>query len=346
MLLAGYMNRTLVVPYRRSEVPGLYNPRLLLPLQPLRLCFGPSSLLTTAELRQQQGGQLLQVDAVVCTRGTAPCVNDPRHSRKGQWPHSRDVTYPPGLRLRMLGHPDGLSVPVQQLVAEIEAAAAGGGGAARMLVLNDVQSELVSTPNSRTDLPFARLEGCPNALAPPLHPEVVAAAHRFVEERGAHLGGWGRPWVAVHWRRGDLMKLCSSELCRLRPEQAASCTAQAMLRQGSHSLFLASDGTAAEKAEFLDALRKKVPQLQVLERPPAPEWTQAAWAAALWGEAGFGEEDWDLLGVGLDKAICSLADVFLGTTSSSFSADILSKRRGMRRRSCADDFLCSFMRSK
>lgn len=55
-------------------------------------------------------------------------------------------------------------------------------------------------------------------------------------------------FVAVHWRRGDFLKLSLDDnmLMRLSPQQAGECVAEQMRGAAFTKVFLASNGNASD----------------------------------------------------------------------------------------------------
>lgn len=95
------------------------------------------------------------------------------------------------------------------------------------------------------DLPFARKEGCPDALAVSPHPQIVASAKAWVQKQFG-----GDPYLGIHWRSRDFggLRICLQEefsrAC-LTPEKVARCAAAVLKERGLKRMVLCSDGTAA-----------------------------------------------------------------------------------------------------
>lgn len=117
MMLAGMLNRTLVVQYRRSEVVRFYSPRLLLPLSQLRRCYGLHAILTTGEARRRNWGEKLTVEAVFCTVGNGTCIHEPGRALDGFAPLSEDVVFPASLQVNQAGDALQVELPTLALMA-------------------------------------------------------------------------------------------------------------------------------------------------------------------------------------------------------------------------------------
>ncbi|CAI6002984.1 unnamed protein product [Closterium sp. NIES-64] len=160
------------------------------------------------------------------------------------------------------------------------------------------------------DVPFFSLQGCNNRLAIQPHPAVLAAADAFV--RSVVLGGRAREWegasgdnssdssvvnsstssgsgsgsgsesgryMAVHWRRGDMMSQYK-KAGHVSAQQAGLCVAHKMQRSyNTTALFLATDASADEISELEQSIQSVIPGLQLFQLPQ--DFTAQAWADML-----------------------------------------------------------------
>ncbi|CAI5472072.1 unnamed protein product [Closterium sp. Yama58-4] len=146
-------------------------------------------------------------------------------------------------------------------------------------------------------------------------------------------------YLAVHWRRGDLLLLYQKVLAFLTAENAGRCIAERMVRSGNIStVFLATDADEQEVRQLERVIRGLLPGVEIVQLPE--ELTGQAWAKVL-EPVRF--QNQALLRAMLDKAVCALADVFMGTPRSSFSTDIERLRTGFRISTCEDEYICESM---
>lgn len=85
-------------------------------------------------------------------------------------------------------------------------------------------------------------------------------------------------------------------------------------------------------------MRELLPDVETFSL--SPDWQKERWAVHIFEEHPFRMQDRGLVQSTLDKIICALSSVFLGTMSSSFSSDIERMREGLRLSTCIDTHLC------
>ncbi|CAI5482157.1 unnamed protein product [Closterium sp. Yama58-4] len=183
------------------------------------------------------------------------------------------------------------------------------------------------------DVPFFSLDGCNNRLAIQPHPAVLAAADAFV--RRVVLGGRAREWEVAS---GDNSSDSAYKKAgHVSAQQAGLCVAHKMQRSyNTTALFLATDAGADEISDLEQSIRSVIPSLQLFQLPQ--EFTEQPWAEVL---LPFHFEHLTTVRATLDKAVCAMADVFLGTKISSFSQDIFRIRSGLRYNACDDSTVCA-----
>ncbi|CAI5520236.1 unnamed protein product, partial [Closterium sp. Naga37s-1] len=172
-----------------------------------------------------------------------------------------------------------------------------------------------------------------DASAMPFTAAVAAAGQNSAAEAGARqqqgsvssemMGSGGEQrqpqrYLAVHWRRGDLLLLYQKILAFLTVKNAGRCIVERMVRSGNIStVFLATDADEEEVGQLERVIRSHLPGVEIVQLPE--ELTGQPWAKVL---EPFRFQNQALLRATLDKAVCALADVFMGTPKSSFSSDI------------------------
>lgn len=277
ILIGGFLNRTLVVPYRRTEVDLLYDPRILLPLAPLWACYGSNTVMTLQQYREKYGAPL-EVGAGVCVSTpetykpqdpeTGSCYFQKDNGKKDVMPLSDDVTYRGNASLYILGHLQATPVSLRRIIEEMNALT--GNESAVLLadvegLMLDLQDPFTASMMPGGGLPFVRRPGCPSSLAPIPHPNFLESAWAFLQASGLHnsqipasagdndtepasgSASQGTPgFVAVHWRRNDMLQFCTDWQCRLSPNESAQCVGQTMTMMGLKGVFLATDGSTAE----------------------------------------------------------------------------------------------------
>lgn len=93
-------------------------------------------------------------------------------------------------------------------------------------------------------------------------------------------------------------------------------------------------------AAFKLEIESRVEGAQIVSIPG--NWTEEPWAEALWEAHKFSRtEDAEQLSAHIDKVVCSMGTVFLGTQFSSFTGLIEHVRVALHRASCSDDLICA-----
>ncbi|CAI5976546.1 unnamed protein product [Closterium sp. NIES-65] len=143
-------------------------------------------------------------------------------------------------------------------------------------------------------------------------------------------------YMAIHWRRKDLVTSFQDSGSHLTINRTARCIADRMAKSSNLStIFLATDAEPTEVAELTGAVLSHRPDLRLMQLPLNLD--AQAWAQVLLPHRF---EHPGVVRVTLDKAVCALADVFLGTAASSFTEDIQRIRTGLRVAHCEDQMLC------
>ncbi|CAI5971124.1 unnamed protein product [Closterium sp. NIES-65] len=143
-------------------------------------------------------------------------------------------------------------------------------------------------------------------------------------------------YMAIHWRRKDLVTSFQDSGSHLTINRTARCIADRMAKSSNLStIFLATDAEPTEVAELTGAVLSHRPDLRLMQLPLNLD--AQAWAQVLLPHRF---EHPGVVRVTLDKAVCALADVFLGTAASSFTEDIQRIRTGLRVAHCEDQILC------
>ncbi|GJP63502.1 hypothetical protein CLOP_g20568 [Closterium sp. NIES-67] len=146
-------------------------------------------------------------------------------------------------------------------------------------------------------------------------------------------------YIAVHWRRTDLVRLSKDPWVHLPVARVGKCLVQRMALSGNITrMFLATDAEQGEVNELVHFIKEWIPSFQLLRLPETLD--SHPWADVI-NPLQF--EDAVTVRATLDKAICAMADVFQGTHASSFSEDIKRIRAGLRLSSCEDSLLCEDM---
>ncbi|CAI5497732.1 unnamed protein product [Closterium sp. Naga37s-1] len=320
LIVAGVLNRTLVAPFRPAEVNGSYDRRVFFDLTHA-LTFTDANLppdhsINITDIKKI--GDLIFPSADVIAMGDlgASLFDDAFHKEI-------DVPF-----FRRPGCPNKLAIQPHPAIFE-----------AASRFVSDVI--LKGMNSSAAESSRGGEEQGNNTAAEDTLPSAIAAAGGNTTttstsgSSGKNAGKQYR-YMAIHWRRKDLVTSFQDSGSHLTINRTARCIADRMARSGNLStVFLATDAEPAEVAELTGAVLSLRPDLRLMQL--SPNLDAQAWAQVL---LPYRFEHAGVVRVTLDKAVCALADVFLGTAASSFSEDIQRIRTGLRVATCEDQMLC------
>ncbi|KAM3375164.1 O-fucosyltransferase 36 [Capsicum galapagoense] len=160
---------------------------------------------------------------------------------------------------------------------------------------------------------------------------ILLTAQRFIQ---TFLGG---NFIALHFRRHGFLKFCNAKnsSCFYPVPQAADCINRAVERSTAPVVYLSTDAAESETGLLqllLVVNGKKVP----LVRRPTRN-SNEKWDALLYRRGLEGDRQVEAM---LDKTICAMSDVFIGSMGSTFTEDILRLRKDWGSASHCDEYLC------
>lgn len=358
LLLAVLLNRTLVVPERETGALG-YAYSIAVDVPHARRCLGGDdanlTIVTLAEYRALTPGLARRaptvVDRLVCWKPN--CPDTPlRHQIWSDTDSSGTptVTFPPA---------EPALGPSIRTLADLRAAYAAIPD--RLIAVGDLFG---AGPSSLPDLPPGLRRGShPPAPAFPTlscrlllqpHPAVVQVAKAFARTV------LGPDYLAVHLRRGDFLGFWNRDECRAQGPLnrgcrakplplLARCIAEKAAGTNVSVVFAATNAAPVELALLRDLLAAARPPLALVTVPDAAAGGDGGggggggvgrfrWAAP-WRRLKL--DDHPLALATLDKLVCAMARVFMGTRGSTFTADIAAMRAALGTLSCRDQDVCA-----
>ncbi|KAL0354412.1 UNVERIFIED_CONTAM: O-fucosyltransferase 36 [Sesamum radiatum] len=159
----------------------------------------------------------------------------------------------------------------------------------------------------------------------------------------------GKDFIALHFRRHGFLKFCNAKQpsCFYPVPQAAECINRVLERANTPVIYLSTDAAESETGLLQSLLvwnGKTVP----LVRRPARNFAEK-WDALLYRHGLDGDSQMNLSNSGifttkveamLDKTICAMSSVFIGSSGSTFTEDILRLRKDWGSASLCDECLC------
>ncbi|TMX03277.1 hypothetical protein EJD97_017285 [Solanum chilense] len=160
---------------------------------------------------------------------------------------------------------------------------------------------------------------------------IMLTAQRFVQTF------LGDNFIALHFRRHGFLKFCNAKKpsCFYPVPQAADCINRVLERANSPVMYLSTDAAESETG-LLQSLvvfnGKTVPLVQRPARNSAEKWDALLYRHGLEGDPQ--------VEAMLDKTICAMSSVFIGSSGSTFTDDILRLRKDWGSASLCDEYLC------
>ncbi|PSS18157.1 GDP-fucose protein like [Actinidia chinensis var. chinensis] len=190
----------------------------------------------------------------------------------------------------------------------------------------DVEQDLVMQPGG----PLAHK--CKTLIEPSRL--IMLTAQRFIQTF------LGERFIALHFRRHGFygfLKFCNAKKssCFFPIPQAADCIVRVAERANAPVIYLFTDAAESETS-LLQSLvlsnGKAVPLVKRPARNSAEKWDALLYRHGL-------EEDSQVEAM-LDKTICAMSSVFIGSSGSTFTEDILRLRKDWGLASLCDEYVC------
>ncbi|KAL6996175.1 O-fucosyltransferase 36 [Sarracenia purpurea var. burkii] len=187
----------------------------------------------------------------------------------------------------------------------------------------DVEQDLVMQPGG----PLAHK--CKTLIEPSRL--IMLTAQRFVQTF------LGDRFIALHFRRHGFLKFCNAKTpsCFFPIPQAANCIGRVVERANTPVIYLSTDAAESE-TRLLQSLvvlnGKSVPLVKRPARNSAEKWDALLYRHGLEGDPQ--------VEAMLDKTICAMSTVFIGSSGSTFTDDILRLRKDWGSASLCDEYLC------
>ncbi|XP_051135015.1 O-fucosyltransferase 36-like [Andrographis paniculata] len=160
---------------------------------------------------------------------------------------------------------------------------------------------------------------------------ILVTAQRFIQTF------LGRDYVALHFRRHGFLKFCNAKRpsCFYPVPQAAGCINQVVEKANTPIVYLSTDAAESETGLLQSLVSWNGKSVSIVRRPSrnsAEKWDALLYRHRL-------DEDPQVEAM-LDKTICALSSVFIGSSGSTFTEDILRLRKDWRSASSCDEYLC------
>ncbi|XP_020166502.1 O-fucosyltransferase 36 [Aegilops tauschii subsp. strangulata] len=314
MFFAALLGRILVVPSQKVD----YQYDKVLDINHINDCIGRKVVITYEEFVDKR--KKVSIDQFICYVASPPCYMDEEHIKKlkavGISMGKIEAAWPEDAKLK---------VPKKRYVADITAKFTTDAEvlAVGELFYADAEEEWIMQPGG----PLAHK--CKTLIQPSRL--IMLTAQRFVQ---TFLGG---NYIALHFRRHGFLKFCNvkKESCFFPIPQAAGCILRIIEKANAPVIYLSTDAAGSE-TNLLQSLVVFDDRQVPLVRRPEHEGSEK-WDALLYRKHMGGDDQVEAM---LDKTICALSNVFIGSSGSTFTEDIFRLRRGWGSMSYCDEYLC------
>lgn len=314
MFFAAVLNRVLVIPSAKVD----YEFNRVLDIEHISKCLGRNVVVTFEEFAESKKNHL-HIDKVICYFSLPqPCFVDDDHVKK-----LKSL----GLSISKLepAWVEDVKKPKERTMQDVidkfstddDVIAIGD------VFFADVEKEWVMQPGG----PIAHK--CKTLIEPSRL--IMLTAQRFIQTF------LGENFIALHFRRHGFLKFCNAKKpsCFFPIPQAADCINRLVERANTPVIYLSTDAAESETGlmQSLVVLNgKTVP----LVKRPARNFAEK-WDALLYRHGLEGDSQVEAM---LDKTICALSAVFIGSSGSTFTEDILRLRKDWGSASICDEYLC------
>ncbi|KAJ7531183.1 hypothetical protein O6H91_14G035400 [Diphasiastrum complanatum] len=314
MFFAALLNRTLVLPSFKVD----YNYQHFLDLAHVQRCLGNGTVISFEDFLAMKQGHV-HVDLLLCYMHG--CYLDAEHERKWKalglsWEQKQDAWPEEALTKATPSHPHAAEF-VKKFSTDLEVIAIGD------VYYADVEAHLVSQPGGPL------LHSCKAIIQP--NRLIVLTAQRFVQTF------LGNNFLSLHFRRHGFLKFCNvkNESCFFPIPQAADCILQKVRVSNPAVIYISTDAAESEINLLQSLLLLDGRHIPLVRRPDHD--SREKWDALL-VRSGLASDS-EVVAM-LDKTISALASIFIGSSGSTFTEDILRLRQEWGTANSCDDYLC------
>ncbi|KAF0905917.1 hypothetical protein E2562_008944 [Oryza meyeriana var. granulata] len=314
MFFAALLGRILVVPSQKVD----YQYDRVLDINHINDCIRRKVVMSYEEFTEKR--KKVSIDQFICYAASPPCFLDEEHIKRlkglGISVGKIQAAWPEDAKLK---EPKKRSVEdiMPKFTTDAEVLAIGD------MFYADVEEQWVMQPGG----PLAHK--CKTLIQPSRI--IMLTAQRFVQ---TFLGG---NYIALHFRRHGFLKFCNvkKESCFFPIPQAAECILRVIEKANAPVIYLSTDAAESETNLLQSLVVFNDRQVPLVRRPE--HHSSEKWDALLYRNHMGGDNQVEAM---LDKTICALSNVFIGSSGSTFTEDIFRLRRGWGSASHCDEYLC------
>nr|XP_016493177.1 PREDICTED: uncharacterized protein LOC107812547 isoform X1 [Nicotiana tabacum] len=314
MFFAALLNRILIIPSSKVD----YEFHRVLDIDHIDKCLGRKVVVTFEEFAKGRKGHM-HIDKFICYFSQPqPCFMDEERVKKLQ---SLGVSMN---KLEAAWNED-VKNPKPRTVQDIMIKFSSDDDVIAIgdVFFADVEKEWVMQPRG----PISHK--CKTLVEPSRL--ILLTAQRFIQTF------LGENFIALHFRRHGFLKFCNAKKpsCFYPVPQAADCINRVVERANSAVIYLSTDAAESETGLLQSLVVFNGKTVPLVGRPARN--SAEKWDALLYRHGLEGDRQVEAM---LDKTICSLSDVFIGSMGSTFTEDILRLRKDWGSASLCDEYLC------
>ncbi|XP_038890816.1 O-fucosyltransferase 36-like isoform X2 [Benincasa hispida] len=314
MFFAAILNRVLVIPSSKVD----YQYSRVLDVDHVNNCLGRKAVISFEEFSEIQKKRI-QIDKFFCYFSKPDhCYLDEEHVKQ-----LNNI----GVSTAKLESPwdENIKNPSNRTVQDIQSKFSSD---ADVIAIGDVF--YANVENNWFVQPGGPIAHKCKTLIEPSH-LIMVTAQRFIQTF------LGSDFIAIHFRRHGFLKFCNAKRpsCFYPIPQAANCIASVVERSNSPVIYLSTDTADSETGLLQSLVIVNGKLIPLVKRPPRN--SAEKWDALLYRHEIEGDSQVEAM---LDKTICAMSRVFIGTSGSTFTEDILRLRKDWRSASLCDEYLC------
>ncbi|XP_009614009.1 O-fucosyltransferase 36 [Nicotiana tomentosiformis] len=314
MFFAALLNRILVIPSSKVD----YEFNRVLDVDHINKCLGREVVVTYEEVAERRKSHV-HIDKFICYFSQPqPCFLDDERVKKLK---SLGVS----MNKLEVAWSEDVKKPKKRTVQDIEAKFSTDDDVIAIgdVFFADVEKDWVMQPGG----PISHK--CKTLIEPSRL--IMLTAQRFVQTF------LGDNFVALHFRRHGFLKFCNAKKpsCFYPVPQAADCINRVIERASSPVIYLSTDAADSETGLLQSLVVFNGKTVPLVKRPARN--SAEKWDALLYRHGLEGDSQVDAM---LDKTICAMSSVFIGSSGSTFTDDILRLRKDWGSASLCDEYLC------
>ncbi|XP_016466192.1 O-fucosyltransferase 36 [Nicotiana tabacum] len=314
MFFAALLNRILVIPSSKVD----YEFNRVLDVDHINKCLGREVVVTYEEFAERRKSHV-HIDKFICYFSQPqPCFLDDERVKKLK---SLGVS----MNKLEVAWSEDVKKPKKRTVQDIEAKFSTDDDVIAIgdVFFADVEKDWVMQPGG----PISHK--CKTLIEPSRL--IMLTAQRFVQTF------LGDNFVALHFRRHGFLKFCNAKKpsCFYPVPQAADCINRVIERASSPVIYLSTDAADSETGLLQSLVVFNGKTVPLVKRPARN--SAEKWDALLYRHGLEGDSQVDAM---LDKTICAMSSVFIGSSGSTFTDDILRLRKDWGSASLCDEYLC------